>query len=452
MNRVPLLRVLALVGALTLTACSSGSEPSASGEATPSPSASVSPVPGTMPSGGVTEPSGSPTEPPPFEPILGHLTFDATWLASLANPASGESWNEPRLWTGSEFDWYPEYEGYGGVYPTYFVEVGERDGYPIVVTVQPGDFGTGGGRIFEIRDGESWALPCADALESADCSESDFEFVNFGENFDYGTRYGSLAFPTTLDLYPEFTLSNSDSPWGDATALLHRVKPDEYGNATWLVRAQRLGEYVLADYGSAESRLIEVRSPTPITGVQGLEYYLEKPYGVHAKLTIESATYAGITWDDGWTPGTIENAYGASPAHFVLPVTGATCWGPAGRGAWSLETAHVDSQWYAAGTTPEGLRVYLPVEGGNPLAEEVFSFQAGIESNGGGTVGYQRSGTLDEGFLRSGRVSHDGGGPSQLTTLAEWYDARALIAVELPHGMWLLGIREDAAGFTVCGE
>jgi hypothetical protein len=180
--------------------------------------------------------------------------------------------------------------------------------------------------------------------------------------------------------------------------------------------------------------LTAMTTTSGIAGLTNIIYGITTPIGF-LRLHVDdlpAASYERIRWDDG-----VERKHTATPGVEWDETLRSTAPGAGGCGweTFSIETTHDASRWRPAGTTPDGLRVHVPVDGGNALAKQVRALQEeGSWAYADGDPGYIQGAAA--GYLY----------PSDEAFLT----ANALYAVQRPDGEWILGLRSDAG--SVVGE
>jgi hypothetical protein len=206
-------------------------------------------------------------------------------------------------------------------------------------------------------------------------------------------------------------------------------------------------------------RIIETHTATNIADAPALTYELVTPYGGHVRLAESELSWGDIQWDDGWVQSQLPGSVDRDPGYNVLPLGATYCSLP----GWSVDMNHQDGQWTQAGTNPSGWPVWLPTAD-NALAQSVYLYYKGPGATldpsptptptptpsptaAAATIGFGRDG------VTAGRVAADGGpDPYPFSSFADFLDARTLIEVQRPDGVWLAGMRDDSLTGGTCGE
>ncbi|KQT01351.1 hypothetical protein [Cellulomonas sp. Leaf395] len=372
-------------------------------------------------------PTPTPTTPTPTTPTrdaapTGPVTReesidDATVLARLGAPRTGEVWHAPTL--------VPDVPALrrvdGEPAPAYLV--GTRGEASIYLTAwELGDEWHVDG-LFEVGPQGARLIACPSARTADACADE----VNYqpppGVVRDVDTFYDTLTLPATVDLGDGFTVTTTNT--AQTPVLGFRL----YGDAAPIVDGD-VEQRVLRDLGPVA--VVAQVAESPVTGLTNLTYGFTTPFGTFVRLDpsdVPGGEFAAISWDDG----VVRTTEGSPPVSTVAPGSPACRWT-----SYSQESAHVPGDWRPAGTTPSGHRVYVPVAGGNSMSRELRAWHEensstlapeGVQGDEYGTVHGAAAGypyTTDEAFLQ----------------------ANALFAMQGPAGEWLLGMRSDAANIV----
>ncbi|MGW6130351.1 hypothetical protein ACWFNE_10020 [Cellulomonas sp. NPDC055163] len=385
----------------------------------PSPSVSSSPSPTPTPAPTLAPTPAAEVPAPDAGPVTrAEQIDDATVVARIAAPRTGEVWtgvvpappDVQAMLSPDPFTWTVYHVGHRGdaqIYSAVDLSMMEHGGAMVVA-------------VFEVDAAGARTVSCPSARAGDPCAER----MELGwSTHDPETFYDSLTLPQHLALPGGWTLTTTHSlarasaPWqvfGTRDAFLDGAPP---------VR-------VLRDLGALQ--VVEVTRPDGPPGFTNLSYGVQTPLGSVFVLDPADAPggdHAAITWDDGTTPP-------PAPRPGTPHTIGALshlCTG----GSFSVEDQHDPAGWRPAGRTPDGVRVHLPVEGGNDVSRLVRDWQEEWSTNvdettyewlTGAAAGYPYA--TDEAFLAS----------------------RALYAVEAPGGQWQLRLRTDAASVVYeCG-
>ncbi|GEL95723.1 hypothetical protein [Cellulomonas composti] len=382
------------------------------GDAAPVPPATQTPT--TAPS---SDPTPTPTPAPSLAPTpqgpveRAAEIDDASVLARLAAPRTGETWHDPvRDDTARAALLAPGTSGWT-VYA-----VGARGAASVYLVVEDATahgstapFLYRGALLVERDEDGARAVRCPSARTGDPCVTPD-ELGVLADDVepDDATFYDSLTLPATIDAGPGWsfrTASTRELPYAPAYGLpLQFGQPD----ATWDVVDLGPLALVLTDETPDAVEGVE-----PVEGLRSHRYAVRLPFGTLVVLEgadQPNAAFDAITWDDGVLRADDQRPYSAAPGAF-------TC------DSLQLSTqADFDAgTWRAAGTTAEGQQVYLPVAGGNDVSRAVREYQSSLswgEDLGGGSYRYP----TDEDFLA----------------------ANALWALQGPDGTWQLRLRYDA--------
>ncbi|WP_456847302.1 hypothetical protein [Cellulomonas sp. P5_C6] len=378
---------------------------------TPVVTASPIPTPTSTPA-----PTTSPTPTPTGPAVRAESIDDATVVARLSAPRTGEVWETPVRVPELDATLIGD-DGYGTRYGSVY-RVGTRGEATIYVVVEPESYGGSPiGGLYEIDAAGARSIACPSARTGDPCMRQALEPSAVVR--DEATFYDTLTLPHAIDLGDGYVVTTTRTTTGeffDQWAL---------GYGTPLLGGQGEESTVLVPMG-AQSLVAQTHASSFLDGVTNVSYALTLPLGSTIELGAQDAPggdYAAITWDDGvqregvgWG-GTVGGAVAMSPGD-------SACFG----GTFAEEADHVASQWRAAGTTPDGHRVYVPVDGGNPLSRAVRAWHE------------ENSGTLSE----SGEIVTGVAAGYPYADDAGFLAADALYAIQAPDDRWLVGLRSDA--------
>ncbi len=334
------------------------------GTATPTP-ANTSDDPTTAPTFTLTRESGLP---------------DATALARMANPRTGETWHAPveRPDYAAAFARYSELS----LGDRYF-SIGQRNGFDIVVTAQslepdsldpPGSLGSlhvfGG--FFEIRSGVPVQI-LSPTEEVYACGDDAAYLATYHPELVVDTEvfYDSLGYPQTIHADADTTVSvytwadwDSDCVLGPPGIVLPWER--DHGSSTV---ADFVDGGLTEVEGNGPVELTRLEWASEVMGLNNGSYFVATPYGslIQTYFTQDYLENAeAIAWLSEHSP--------SDASEFLLqrlaPAAGDTCWDPT---QFTREVDHVDEDWLLAGSTPSGIDVYLPVEGGNDIAHRIYT-------------------------------------------------------------------------------
>ncbi|WP_028048899.1 hypothetical protein [Cellulomonas sp. URHD0024] len=374
---------------------------------TPTPTPAT-PTPAPTPT---ATPTATPTPTPTLAgpPVRAADLRDSDVVAHLQHPRTGEVWAPATA--------APEFATQIGSYDTAY-RMGTRGDAEIFMTVSGpgyawGDTVTG---LYE-RDASGVRLIACPSARSGDpCVLAANSLPTIPR--DESTFYDSLTLPAKVSLAPGFELTTAATrelngtygqPYGslpnrDATASDEQVDP-------------------LRDLGALD--LVAVTWGSEVSGLKNLWYAFTTPLGTQVRLEandVPAGDFASIRWDDGVDPGSVDKQ--GQPVVTYSPGAGLCL--PA---RYAVDGAHDPTQWRRAGTSADGLSVYLPVDGGNPTSRAVRAWQESNSWTYSEEVGGMVTGA-DAGYAF----------PTDESFLA----ARALYAVSGPDGQWFLVMRSDA--------
>ncbi|WP_199425045.1 hypothetical protein [Actinotalea solisilvae] len=382
----------------------------------PAPTVSTpTPVETTQPSPTPTpDPSPSATVPPPVVdpgPVVRDDPDDATVLARQAVPRTGEVWQTPER--------APEMEAVLSPDPWSSAwRVGSRGDATIVLVVDDAeaaqDFvGIMGvpGVLYEVDAAGPRAIVCPSARTSDPCIGDNLRRDGFVR--DDATFYDTLTLPRAIELAEGWVLTTTATTSG--SFYPHELFGDARGYYGLGGTSQ-----VVADLGAAE--VVRLTADGEVPGLSDVRYAIRTPFGTTIEISPDDAPsgeFEHIRWDDGVDRPLAGEAWVQS----VAP-SGGACF----AGSFSVEERHVDADWRAAGTTPGGHRVHVPVAGGNAVSRAVRAWQE------------QTSFGMPEGapdMLYGADVY-------PYPTDEEFLAAHALYAIQGPDGEWQLRLRADA--------
>lgn len=392
---------------------------------TPSPSVTPSPNPSPNPS-----PSESPSQTPtptetPEGPVVRETAVDdATVLERLSAPRTGETWTDPVLASDA-----PPLVDTEMLTTATTYRLGQRGDATIYAVVEPFEWIMDSASmrgLFEVDSAGARFISCPSARTGDLCVDPAAAFLAPGVTVDTDTFYDTLTMPQHVEVMNGYTLSTV------ATAALWTANHQQLGDGRTIVDTEGTPvttETVLRRFGAGA--VVELTSAGEVAGLTDVSYAWRTPYGSYHWLTgadVPAGNWNTLTWDDGvdrrldvedWGPALA----GAAPVN----APGAPrCFAP----MFSIDADHDDAAWRAAGRTADGLRVYVPVAGGNDLSRAVRAWHEA-----------ESWAITEDGELRGA----DAYALTGFTTDAKFLDANALFAVERPDGVWLLGLRPDAA-------
>ncbi|MCM0639865.1 hypothetical protein [Cellulomonas wangsupingiae] len=365
--------------------------PVPTGSATPSPSATPTPAPPV------------PTGPPVREDDVD----DATALARLSAPRTGEVWSTPARVAApvpvsgdTPLDWYEV--GTRGDARVYAVTRGTDARDDLDVWLDDPRV-----TLYELQDATLRHIACPSARPSDACGPDGVEGVDAQRDED--TFYDSLTPPRRIAL-PDGYVVRTGQTWATDRAVTGSMSAAYWDNEV----------QVHADLGGGLRVVEEIRrthTEGPFAGWREVAVALQLPYGALVRLEAQDlpgGDSGGITWDDGVTR--------ASDDPRSWPPSGSRCDGP----GFAVPPGGTDrSAWVRAGEA-DGVAIHVPAPGSTDLATQVFGYQQ------------ERSYAMDEdGFT-------DGADAYPLTSVQELLDRRALLGFEGPGGRWMLALRGDA--------
>lgn len=376
---------------------------------TPSPSVSPSPTIKAEPSE-TPEPSPTPDpveeyeEPTPVRPDAD----DATVLANLEAPTTGETWHAPQP--------IDDMGLYSADEDLRYYEVGQRGDATIVAVVASQFVHWYGGfevvALVEVDNDGARLIMCPSARSTDSCLP---KFRAEGQVTDIDTYYDTLTLPTVIEPVPGWQISTAGASGalGAANGFPGLEFQDEW-------------EAEFVDYGTRSvvtaigpGSLVEYRQPGTVPGTEGSRLVVETPFG---SVVASSGTggdwyqVGAVTWNDGTS--TFRHTDGPEDVeNWPLAPAAEVCFGP----EETLIDTFVPSQWRSAGSHVMGPEVFLPVEGGNDLSRAVFDSMKekswSYDDDAGDIVRYY---PYD---------SH-----------SAFLDARSVFAWERPDGAWVVAL------------
>lgn len=378
----------------------------------------VLPVVGPGPSASRTlepppEPTATPTPTPAVTapPERSADVDDATVLERLTTPRTGETWLPPSLVAD------PPVLVAGPLAEevlTFLVgRRGEAEIYAVVAERRLlWDVGV---NLFEVGADGARLIACPSSRPDDPCTQ-DIAIIATDVARDTATFYDTLTLPRSIALTADYTVTTASTGGPVASGS------DVYGDGGPLL-GEAAPVQVLRDLGPLQ--VVQETLPSEVPGLSNVSIDLRTPFGSLIRLDaldLPAGDFGAITWDDGVERGDEE---GWAPPLVSLAPGALTCSGL----VFSVQDGHAANDWRAAGTAPDGHRVFVPVAGGTPLSRAVrswhesasFSYGDDFEPVYGVAAGYP--------FL----------------TDEEFEDANALYAIQGPTGQWLLGLRADAS-------
>ncbi|UZN02108.1 hypothetical protein [Cellulomonas sp. S1-8] len=402
---------LAVVGAVAVAAVLGGQhDPLPAVDPTPAPTVSVTPSP-------TPSPTSTPSPSPGVEaagPVVREAEIaDATVLARLSAPRTGEVWTTPQRVDPllaarpreAADDWYlVGHRGAADIYATTGSTASLTEGEIFLYRLHVA--------LYEHEAGVLRRIVCPSARTGDACSP---RAPDPAVEDDSATFYDTLTPPRTVRLPGGYTVR---------TGATWTTDGEPMGDMGWVV----LGHDVrlLADLGGG-LQVVERTVPADPEAPEGLrtvQFALRLPYGALVDLAqadVPGGDSATITWDDG-----VSRADDSPWDSRTAPPGGRSC----GSGMFSAQTAGFDpSAWTPAGRTSDGRTVYTPAPGRLELATVVFDWQ---EKN---------SRTLNPDDALNGL---EGADAYPFDSVEQLVAERALFALQGPGDEWLLGLRNDA--------
>lgn len=399
-------------GALALAGCSGGSgEPSAS------------PTPSAPPAAASATPSPTQEE---HQIVSG---ADVAVLARLTSPTTGETWHAPveveslGLFSYSDDPADDDYR---------YLAIGTRGTAQIIVAVASYfEFFSSGytpHALIEWDGSTATMVTCPSARASDRCLDYSTEWEGPGRVIDPTIHYDSLTYPTAVSPSPGWELQTAPlaqlgwvgpvHAYGDANDFpMIATSPDE---RAFLGRTG--GFTTLAELG--ESRLVEYRQASSVPGLTDVRYGIVTPYGglIPSESSFSGAAYGvgAVSWDDGADTFTHPDAYGDGDEAYGARSASLVCFGPDETLADGFEA----TKWQRAGTHVLGFPVYVPVAGGNSIAQAVYETMRDHSWN-------DQIDGIDLTY--------------PYATYADFLDARSVFAWDRGDGTWVVAIDAFAA-------
>ncbi|WP_243886295.1 hypothetical protein [Cellulomonas fengjieae] len=351
----------------------------------------VTPTPTPEPSATPT-PTPTPTGPPTRADSID----DATVVARLSAPRTGEVWTTPVR--APEQDALLPSDDFPG-WTVYLV--GSRADASIYLGVSPWSgpqYGPGAEALFEVDASGARLIACPSARTGDPCVDPDGA-VPIAR--DEATFYDTLTLPESVDL-GGFVVTTAGAREQASPHFLGRAVQLE-GPPFEIRTVRTLGSLAV----------VERSEPSEISGLTNLSYGVLTPFGSFVQLfpgDVPGGDFGDITWDDGVTRGEVDEWTSG-------PGSGSCSWW-----AYSREQHHAAEQWREGGTTADGRRVWIPAAGGNPLSRTVRAWHEARAQAAGEEYPYP----TDDAFLQ----------------------ANALFAIQGPGGEWLVGGRGDALSWA----
>jgi hypothetical protein len=373
---------------------------------TPAPSPTVSADPSPTPT---PTPSPTPTDVPAGPAERAAEIDDATALARLVAPRTGEVWTAATRvdpvtppQADAPVDWY--LVGHRGDVPIYAATRGTDDGDAFSIwssglTVA----------LYEKQGDVLRHIACPSARTGDACGTP---LDGAPAQPDTETFYDSLTPPRTVVLPGGYPL-RTGATWGTPGAVPGSMAAVHYGTEL----------RVLDELGGGLQVVEQVLNTTPadhpLAGARNVTFGLRLPYGAVVTLLpadVPGGDSAAVVWQDG------ERRDGPGSATYAP--AGLRCNGPSFT---VLPTPPDRSAWVPGGTV-DGLTVHVPAPGRLELAARVFGWQRDS------SYGMDENGLFTEGADAYGFAS-----------VEELLASNALFAFEGPGGAWVLGLRGDAA-------
>lgn len=410
----------AAIGAITAAAVTAGivAWPGL-GHDTPRPAFTPDPSP-TM----TTSPSPTPTptdDAPVVPPTRAEHIDDATVIARLSKPRTGETWTTPE--PAPEIS--DQLTTSMGLSPDYWAtyHVGQRGDAQIYITfdasfLEPGyaaqAYTRPEVRLFEIDGAGVREILCPSARSTDPCAERHTTSPTPGITPDDTTFYDTFTMPRSVALGDGFTLSTVET-----TAL-------------WLELGYSITSVdkparVLRDLGSLQ--VVQMENRLGLDGLTNIHYAVVTPFGTTIALRPEDVPggdFITIAWDDDfvWDAGWQDTLDAPAAQAGSRSCT---------NDLFSVEDQHIAQDWRAAGTTADGHRVYVPVTSDVQISRTVRAYKEELSF----ALGTSDS-TGDAEYV----YGTDAGYP--YPTDLGFHEARALFAIQGPLGEWQLRVRPDA--------
>jgi hypothetical protein len=372
------------------------------------------PAPAQSPSVSPTStPSGTPATPAPTGSAESPTAVadDAAGIARVLSPTTGETWQDPV----EDTEMAIRLTGFDGQRAFLVGHRGDASIYVLVNAAWPSSSIEG---IYEVVDDQITLVGCPVSADR--CSPRvDGAMEQPGVAVDRSIRYESLTVPTAIRVSPTFGVTT--------TATLGLEYIGVYGDGALLLGTLPLGFEVDGDVRTLRqiggARLVELRASSSgvVPGLVPIAYAYVTPLGSAYVLNaqdVAAAYTSAFRWDDGVTPPPADEWHVGSTA-------------PGAKQCFvsllAIEADHVDADWRAAGTAPDGRRVYVPVPGGNAMSRAVFAHER------------DTSWTVDD---EAGEMVE--GAAAYPLTEQQFLDRHSLYAIHGPDDEWLLGLRSDA--------
>lgn len=389
---------LAVVGAVATAVLLGGGTRTPEPAESPTPTPSVTSTPTPSPTPTATEEAGP--------PVRADEIDDATVLARLAAPRTGETWQAPEEVPAPV----------AGVEDRTWYLVGQRGGVPIYAAYAPADWPEAGSavRLYEADGTTLRHVECPSARTPDACSTPD---PDVPATADRDTFYDTLTPPRAVQLSGGFTLRTA-ATWTDETVpALSHVPVGEIDDLP-----PGFGRRVLAELGGGMQVLeisVQQEAGPFLPALRNVRYAVRLPWGGLVSLReadVPGGDSADITWDADAPPA------GEDWASRTAAPGGSTCsdW------MFSVPSSFDPTAWVVAGRTADGRAVHVPAPGRLELASQVFQHHET----------YSQALTDGE-FL-------DGADAYPIDSVQQLVGMKALIALEGPDGDWLLGLRREA--------
>lgn len=385
----------------------------------PAPTSSTTPTVSPTPS---PTPTATPTPTPTGPPERADAIDDATVVARLTSPRTGEVWTTPeRAPADVEEMLRPAGEGGGSV----VLHVGHRGDAQIYVEIPEPTSGflespaLGASSVlalYEIDGAGPRDVLCPSARASDPCADRYSEPA--GVVADTTTFYDTFTFPRSIAVTDDWVVS-TEHTMAQPSRTSYR-----FGDPGGLENSGSTVTRTLRTLGPLA--VVEVARWSGMDGFTNVSYGVLTPIGSVIELDardVPGGDYAGIRWDDGVARAP-ENEFWPSigaGAHVCSPANA------------SIEDAHVATGWHRVGTTADGLPVHVPRDGGGLSAAVRAWHEAGSGTYSDDTMGEWVTGAA-AGY--------------RYPTDEAFHEAHALYAVPGPAGEWLVRIRSDAGSLV----
>ncbi|HEY3548481.1 MAG TPA: hypothetical protein VGK17_20605 [Propionicimonas sp.] len=350
---------------------------------------------------------------PPGPPVREAAIDDATVEARILAPRTGERWTTPTpapdmasLLTGGQVEYMTPYL------------VGHRGSARIYVVMKVGlGYWPPAAMIAEVDASGARQISCPSARTSDACVPT---AGVPGVTLDTSTFYDTLTLPTSIDIGTGWQIDTSQAR---TSQVYGAARPETDWAGSSVTSGSPLQYVTVATVGGV--RVVEEVLPPWKAGLDldVRSYVVVAPTGLAFMLDPPSAPggdFESIRWDDGVTR-TEDAAFGA----YSFAGGGLDC----SLGHFSVQPNLDPSQWSRAGTTREGLPVYVP-KADNPLVHAIRAVQVEAATE---------LAQLD--WYPSTRQAR----PYLFPSDAAFRDSNALYAVVGPDGVWQIRLRGDAA-------